>query len=613
MKRMLMLMALLCLVFGGVSAQEGETEAEKLARLRKAAEDIQDADAVARAALKDYVECHGLKAKPDFAELLPKLAKRAVKKAEEASLDVRVDVGLRLHKDEYTELAKPLLEKAREEFVSTGKHVREVRQVGPDGVARLTLVPNKTFAQVVDALGWKRYEYPRIMDTCIEYDVAGAREFSVYYNYDVEEVWRDIGWFPPEVYEKLKELEATAVTAWEELKRLDEVDSFALKARKAWIRFQQAHDNKGKVDRVKGKRSFSPLAMQRETEDFDDIWTYDYAAPFMAFVEKPLGAPLPEGFDEFVQERMRLLQALFAWFSDNFIQPFDLRRVKPQYNATIAEKENWGLEVVFMKDKTTFELYCRDVMGEPIPGVHAYYSPLDERVITYNNMADDDEDGRWLQRSVLTHEAFHMLSDHYAAGPMFTREQMYERPRYSSILVQEGLTDAVAGVVEVDGEFEFYALNHLRLKDFKAIYDVLGNKVIFRLRDLVECRNYSQVTFTAIDRAKSQKINVNMNWLQNVAVGAFFAAACQAAYFFHHYENDGEHPYRQQWWGFLKDEFQGKHRLDNFTGKAGIDAFKKAFEIEEDADWDAIEKEFLEFTLALEAEDEEGGEPVEED
>jgi hypothetical protein len=71
-------------------------------------------------------------------------------------------------------------------------------------------------------------------------------------------------------------------------------------------------------------------------------------------------------------------------------------------------------------------------------------------------------------------------------------------------------------------------------------------------------------------------------------------------YFFQHYEVEGEHPYREKWWDFLRKEYTGDNALESYADETAIATFKEVFEIEDDEDWDEIEKQWLEFILKLE-------------
>lgn len=527
------------------------------------------------------------------------LARKARREATSVEL---AQVALMLDDDGYDE-ARDLLEKAWKDMADNETATEEYTESESDGVRRRGRRATPLFSDVVTRLGWVEYTRPDVIDEYDTLDIKAEEEYSSFYDNEVKEVCRTVELYPPHVVEKLNEFEEKARLEYEDLINKGE---FAIEARRAWIRFKHKYDTLAKVNRAEGKRAFSPKAMDRENEDFDDIWTYTYGQPFIVFVEKPSGASqIDDEFIESLQSKAALLRNLVDWFNKNLKDRFNLQRVKPEFNALQAEKESWPLEIVVLKDKETFEKFVKDVQGQPMPGARAYYSPLDEHVMTYDDRESRDEDTQWFNESVLIHETFHMLSDFYASKPMFSREEMQSRPRYANILVQEGLTDSVAGFSR-EGEgnastYEFLELNHLRLRSFQNIYEMLENRTLFRIRDMIECRNYGQIANVAFDRA--QELEINPGWAAQAGMGIFYPTACQASYFFHHYQENGAYPYREKWWTYIGEDYQGNVNVSHWRDNRGIAAFERVFEIESDEDWDELESKWLEYTLELDPAD----------
>jgi hypothetical protein len=549
-----------------------------------------------------YDQANERKDKAEWKAMRDKWAPELARKAESGGTPEELAaVALLLDDAKYRE-AGPLLEQAWKSLKTAGKATSE-RTIKD----RKVLVPNPKFVDIVTRLGWKPYKRPAEMDDCYRLEVTGAREYTRAYQ-DIDQTFHDVELYPPELVEDLTRLEKEAMDGYNALKEEDK-DGWAIKSRQAWIRFKLSQDSKAKVDRTKGKRSFSPLAMEREGEPFDSVWTYTYGPSFMVFVEKPIGeSELDEDFLETLESKKALLSHLYDWFREHLIDEYNLQRVKPKDNAALAQKEGWPMEIVVLKDRATFEKYASDVLGQPMPGARAFYSPLDERVMTYDDRTDMSADTQWFNESVIIHETFHMLSDFYAANPMFTMDEIQVRPRYSSILVQEGLTDSVSGFTRGGGEgrkatYEFLQLNHLRLSDFKAVYEILGKKELYRIRDTLECRHYGQCTQKAFERMATEKFKVNPLWLNQVAVGVYYATACQISYFFENYKDGSKYPYRDKWWEYIGLDYQGKMNLKGYDDNSAVTKFKDVFGIKSDKDWDDMEKKFLEFTLELEAED----------
>jgi hypothetical protein len=490
---------------------------------------------------------------------------------------------------------------------------------------------DKTYEKLVKMLGWDNYTRPEMIEEYSEYDVDGFREYDLYYM-GIDDVYRDTGLYPPEIVAKLKSLEAVAMQNGESAFKLHEADGFWKNARKAFLRFKTANDtsrvsdpSRVKWNRSKNQRSFCQIAMRRDNEAFEDVWTYTYWKPFIVYVEKPLGGHgRSAAFTESLDSKSALLQHLYNWFEENFITPFGLERVKPiglggrrpdgsQYESLgqQAAEEGWPLQIIVLKDEATFLQYCEDEMGAAIPGARAFYSPPNEVVITYDDHGDTSSDTAWFNEAVLIHETFHLLSDFYAAKPIDFKKydlrggQGPERPRYSSVLVQEGITDSVSGFVRSGGEgrdakYEFLKLNHLRLRDWQNTYRRLNNKNVFRIQDMLSCAHYGDVDRVGVQRVADLGNPIPPNHARGMARGLYYAAACQASYFFTHYQENGKFPYKDKWWEFLKLDYTGKIDIKSYYDiTPGIDTFKKVFGIKNDADWEALNKKFVDYTLNL--------------
>ena len=91
--------------------------------------------------------------------------------------------------------------------------------------------------------------------------------------------------------------------------------------------------------------------------------------------------------------------------------------------------------------------------------------------------------------------------------------------------------------------------------------------------------------------------------LGGFCLGLYYAAGCQASYFFNEYKEGGKYVYRDKWWTYLRKDYTGEITHEGVNPEPGIKAFKEVFGIKTDKDWDAMEKAFVEFTLALKPED----------
>jgi predicted RNA-binding Zn-ribbon protein involved in translation (DUF1610 family) len=563
-----------------------------------------------------HVEAGKRKDNPEFKAQQGPWADALARKAEASTNpDELADIALMLDDEKHTS-GRALLDLAWRALKNAKKATREVTETRPDGTTRKTQVVNKKFQDIVQRLGWKPYQRPPEMVEAELLECEGTREYNHAY-IDIDQTYHDVGLYPPDMIADLTALQESALTAYTALKEQDAKDGFAIKSRRAWIRFKQAQGG-GRVNRAKGQRSFSVKAMGRDGEDFTDCWTYTYGPYFMVFVEKPIGSEsLDDSFLETLESKKALLRHLYDWFKDNLIDKYNLQRQKPKGDAERAQLEGWPMEIVVLKDSATFEKYCEDTMGQPMPGARAFYSPIEQRVMTYDDRSDSSADTQWFNESVLIHETFHMLSDFFASSPKFTEEEIMTAPRYTSILVQEGLTDSVSGFTR-DGEgikstYSFLELNHLRLSDFQQVYKMLGSKPMFRIRDTIECRSYPQVQRKSFDRWQAEKWRVNPQWVVNVSMGVYYATVCQISYFFQYYKEGSKYPYRDAWWKFIGMDYKGEILLSSYDDTKGIAKFKEVFGIKSDKDWDDLEKKWLDFTMGLSPENVgRGGETIEE-
>ena len=550
---------------------------------------------------------------PEFRRVQEGFAMVMLRKAQGESSERKARVGLLLDKDNVPG-AKELLNAA---IGPLG--LQPVHEVFSREENKYKTIENPLFVEVVRRLGWQAYSRPPKFEEYASYALPGTVEFNQYLMDPRNDASKyvDVGLLPPDTLAEIKRLESVIQASIEEFeKEIKDNGEFARQARMAFVRFRTSNDTKAKSERAKGKRSFTPTAMDREGEPFDSIWTYTYWEPFMVFVEKPKGSQgFSDEFKESLASKASLLRYLFEFFRPNFIEKFGLKRVKPKEQADLAEKEGWPLEIVVLKDEDAFRKYMKDAGMSPPPGVRAFYSPLDERVMTYDDTKDQSADTVWFNESVLIHETFHMLSDHYCQNARFTKDELGEKPWFSSILVQEGLTDCVAGFKRTgsqgrDARYELMKPNHLRLRDLQGFHRrFTEGKHLFRIRDMVECRSYGQCMAKAVDRWRELGIPFqprgagSINWVPQAGLGLYYAASCQAAYFFQYFEEGGKFPYRDKWWEFLGKDYRGEIKLPNFLSDVGVEAFKQVFGMHSDADWDTMQKQYETFTDNLKPED----------
>ena len=555
--------------------------------------------------------------------------------------DVR-DVGIMLHGDGYTDIARPLLEQARKMMGAEDRYRTVTENVtGPDGQpsTRKKSVIRDDYKQICDILGYMLYSWPE-------------EEFSEYYMWELAEYrpWEekrqqlmsengDDLFFTKAQIDEIKALENALSKAGQELRAQDKKDGFAIQARKAFIRFREKNKDGSKY------ADFSPSVLGREGEKFDDVWDYTYWKPFIVYVEKAPGRTASELRKDFAA-KANLLMRLEQWFRKNLIEKFDLKRVLPldgpkvitegplkgkkfETTGELAEAEGWPLEVNVLKDGQTFQLFLEAKMGGGIPGARAFYSNPLKHVVTWDDpRAAENDEQAWFNESVLIHECFHMLSDHYAAKPIpwdFKKERdaegvrrknwfpTEERARYFNVFIQEGLTDSVAGFSKKsdaeDTEYHFLVSNQVRIKDWQGIYKNFENNNLFRIRDLLDCVHYGH--FTSVghrcwDRIGMRKKMGGYPRDSGMYFGIYYAAACQASAFFFHYKENGTPKYRDKWMEYVKKNYTGAVELTDYSPEPGIKMFKECFGIKSDDDFDKMEAELVKWTLQLQPDGSDG-------
>lgn len=619
---------------GGSTAQSNQgtnapvdPDAELLKVMRN---ELKNADALEPVRMIDqYKKAREKNASNDFKALQDSWADMLSRKFDSMDSERQGEVAVMLDNDKYKS-SRELLEVAVNKMVSENRRVTVERMVNGRKVKEV----NPQFKLMAERLGWKPYKRPAEFDDFERWEVEGVSEYNDAYQKITRdsEVYHDVGLYPPNKLTDLVATEKIVLDSGNALLTQDSKDGFAIKAREAFIRFKADNAFNAKWNRKKGRRAWCPEAMRRESETVDQIWTYTYWKPFIVYVEKPFGAEaMDSGFLESLDSKSALLQHLHEWFRTNFIDEFKLQRTKPiglggkkpdgSYYASLgeqAEKEGWPIAIMVLKDQESFDTFLKDQNPDGfIPGARAFYSPPDSIVVTWDDRNSSDKDSQWFNESVMIHETFHMLSDHYAASPIdyskidFDKGDSPQRPRYTSVLVQEGITDSVAGFKRGGGEgrnatYTFMELNHLRLGSWQGSYKQLGNKTLYRIQDMIRARHYGQCVMIGFERLQEFGIavtNRNAGQLQGYCLGQYYASACQASYFFHQYKRGGDYPYRKKWWDFLRKDYTGEITLTSYDDAGAERAFKAVFGLSSTSDWDKIEKEYVDFTLALRADD----------
>jgi len=375
-------------------------------------------------------------------------------------------------------------------------------------------------------------------------------------------------------------------------------------------------------------------------------WTYAHAKPFVYFQELKEGEVQdPETIKKNLQSKETVLRQEVEYFEQTIRKPFNLKRLYP-VGVSDEERDNAPLEIIVLADEESFQRTSQQRPEESqIPdGVRAYYSLLTRQIITYDEDGHDaDPEKDWWNKSVLIHEAWHFLSAIYLPDLQalkYTRsdgENGYY-PGYSSILVQEGLTDWVAGFEEdkATGKITFGQVNHLRLETFKSVTTSVTNlwKQISKgvkegkrpkppnfipysegmYAGIIDLRGLVQVTFYGLTRVGvlGNLEKYGLNTLPNLVgfadnSGINYFAGCQAVHYLMNYDNG---KYRDKWIQYVKDDYtlvikremdMDAYRQSKYRDSNGMRHFMKVFGLNgwDDPKWEEMNQEFHKHAMAL--------------
>jgi flagellar basal body-associated protein FliL len=338
------------------------------------------------------------------------------------------------------------------------------RFVPVEGGLELSSV-SKDLKRAANIAGYLAYESPSAWEAQEWLDSIAFFEYREYLNLrrDMESRFPR-GIFPPDDAKQLLASEANITALVNKVLADHEKDNFALHAARAFTRFRRNY----------------------HARYFDGPrWTYSYAEPFVYFQELMADeSQAPESIRKNLEMKANVLRQEVKFFEEKIRRPFNLERLYPE-SLPPAERNRAPLEIIVLRDQDSFYAMSKqrpEDMQLP-PGVRAYYSPLTRQIVTYDeDGAEDDEEKDWWNKSVLIHEAWHFLSAIYMPDRMAlrfnlpgdNRDRYY--PAYASILIQEGLTDWVAGfdeeAAEPENKFHFGRTNYLRLSSFKQVTDV---------------------------------------------------------------------------------------------------------------------------------------------
>ncbi len=546
-------------------------------------------------------------------DLLSRVAEKLGRAATpDVSLATHRKIAERLEEDGYADAAREIA------AVVCGKDApyKRFKTVALEGGRKKTEADPDYLA--IEAIGgYVYYKEPEVFES---YDFIFG--FEVYREYrkkvrEIEIDYRELV-LPPEEAKQISRYEQALREKAEEIESDHEKDGFAKYAAKAFTRFRNSYRN----------------------TLFKGEWTYHYSAPFVYYLELEGNDRSPKEIAESLETKEKILKDLVEYFNTNYRDIWGLERQYPNVSNE-EEKNRWPLEIVVLRDGERYQEYGDDAMDGGIPpGARAHYSPQTRQIITWDDPKSlSDDASRWFDVSVITHEAWHFLSGIHLPDPMSQtfkndKGQNIPFPTYCSILIQEGLTDFVAGF-ETDGDnYRFGKLNHLRLQNFQAITEQItaawkqapevwkqlnqeypGRQweegkyaSLFDLRGMVQTLTYGHAGWVAQRHMQSLGLHWNpgiMNFAGGAASGFFYAASCQASYFFHYFEGG---KYRDQFLEWCRRDYTAETTkvLDwddleenQYENTPGLLAFMDIFGIDsfDDEAWQELNDEFMQYVV----------------
>ncbi|MDF1699990.1 MAG: hypothetical protein P1V36_02365 [Planctomycetota bacterium] len=294
-----------------------------------------------------------------------------------------------------------------------------------------------------------------------------------------------------------------------------------------------------------------------------------------------------EVFERVLDEKALIFTQLYKEFYNRYKDSLSLKPLmdeyggRPDYPIGVRSFQNGSPMVVWIFDsKKAFNEYHDKVSGEAIPhNVAGYFSPRTTYVYLYDEGGADGKGGnRVFEINKNVHEGTHQLEF------WFTRQRnRWRKPRPGQDWFGEGIAEFVGSVkMEQDGSLAFLGINVPRLQSMQRAakqFEGQGQKYRkFPIERLVSFNSYGEVQAWG---ATEWTLNPNLVLLM------FYEQSWAFTYFLNTYEN-----------GKYKERFEKFFDLvlHRETGVSkGAAAFKEAFRIRDEDDWEDLNDEFHEY------------------
>jgi len=287
-----------------------------------------------------------------------------------------------------------------------------------------------------------------------------------------------------------------------------------------------------------------------------------------------------ESYRKILAEKAKIFPQVYAEFVKRYgtacalkplMDPFGGR---PDYPPGVQTyREGCPLIVWIFSDKKAFTEYHEKVRMDPIAsGVAGYFSPSTGWVCLY----DEDKTDREFEVNKNVHEGTHQLVHWFAA-----QRNEWRRPMVAPSFFGEGFAEYLGSVTMAkDRTLSFRGMNRPRLQELRLVRKTLAQQnrrmPVFPLKELTAFEGYANVREWGM---KTWSVHPDL------ALGLFYIQSWAFVYFLNEAAGEGR---RAAFSKYLAD------MLDHPRGAEGyaFERFARRFELQSDAAWAALQKEF---------------------
>jgi hypothetical protein len=288
-------------------------------------------------------------------------------------------------------------------------------------------------------------------------------------------------------------------------------------------------------------------------------------------------------YEKVLDEKAVIFPQLYKEFMRRYKTSMDLKPLmakyggRPDYPIGVRSFQDGVPLIVWIFDSRKSFLAWHKSKGELIPhNVAGYFSPITSYIYLYDE--PDKGDNRVFEINKNVHEGTHQLEY------WFTRQRnKWRQPRRGQSWFAEGIAEFFGAVkMEGDGKLDFLGVNVPRLKNMQMLAERFkrqGQKYRkFPVNKLVGFNSYGRVQQWGV---------ANWGLSPDLVLGMFYQQSWAFVYFLNTYK-DGK---------YLKrfNQFFNLRLFRETGGNKGDAAFKEAFKIRDEDDWEDLNDEFHAF------------------